>query len=292
MAIRDILVSVDATAAGEVRLKLATELAAKHAASLTAAYVVTNGGGASTLGFGPPSNGESIGSAGLGAPIAPTAGPATAAERAEQAEIRFRSELQMRGMDGDWRLVEDGAAAEFIDLVKACDLAVLGQQSSDAKGDGAAAKLRPDDIVVEVGRPVLIVPYAGSFETVGRRVLIGWDSTREATRALNDALPLIERAETVTVLYVGAQESELERARPMIDRIVRHLERHQIKAQPEESLKGDMAVSDLLLSRAADLDADLIITGGYHHSQLREALLGGVSRELLRHMTVPVLMSH
>jgi nucleotide-binding universal stress UspA family protein len=96
----------------------------------------------------------------------------------------------------------------------------------------------------------------------------------------------------VTVVHVAAQEAGLGKMRPALERIVRHLERHGVKAQPEEALKGDLAISDLLLSRAADLDADMIVAGAYHHSPLREALLGGVSRELLRHMTVPLLMSH
>ena len=79
---------------------------------------------------------------------------------------------------------------------------------------------------------------------------------------------------------------------PGLDRIVRHLERHGITVRAEQILQRDLPVSDVLLSRAADLDADLTIAGAYHHSQFREALLGGVSRELLEHMTAPVLMSH
>ena len=74
--------------------------------------------------------------------------------------------------------------------------------------------------------------------------------------------------------------------------MVHHLHHHRVVAKPEETLRGGLAVSDILLSRVTDLFADMIVSGGYHHSPLREALLGGVSRELLQHMTVPVLMSH
>jgi nucleotide-binding universal stress UspA family protein len=94
------------------------------------------------------------------------------------------------------------------------------------------------------------------------------------------------------VLYVGTQDSDLDRERPRLERVIRHLQRHGVKAQPEESPRGDISVSDVLLSRAADLGADMIVAGAYHHSRLRETLLGGVSRDLLDHMTVPVLMSH
>ena len=137
-----------------------------------------------------------------------------------------------------------------------------------------------------------MVPYAGTFDTVGRRVLVAWDGTREAARAANDALPLLENAEAVTVMFVGARETALAEHRPSIERMVHHLQRHGIPARTEETLQGDLRISDVLLSRAADLAVDLLVAGAYHHSQLREALVGGVSRELLDHMTVPVLMSH
>ena len=141
-------------------------------------------------------------------------------------------------------------------------------------------------------RPVLVVPYAGAFDSVGKRVLVAWDGSREAVRAVNDALPLLGEAEAVTVISIGPRETELERRRTSLERIVGHLQRHAILARLEESVQGGIAVSDVLLSRAADLAADLIVAGLYHHSQLREALIGGVSRDLLDHMTVPVLMSH
>ena len=126
-----------------------------------------------------------------------------------------------------------------------------------------------------------MVPYAGAFDTVGRRALVAWDGTREAARAANDALPLLENAEAVTVMFVGARETALEEHHPSIERMVHHLQRHGIAARAEETLHGDLRISDVLLSRAADLAADLLVAGAYHNSQLREALVGGVSRELL-----------
>src|SRR6266853_914690 len=151
---------------------------------------------------------------------------------------------------------------------------------------------RPEAIVVAAARPILVIPYAGTFETAGRRALVAWAGTREAVRAVNDALPLLGDAEVVTVTFVGAQEPSLEHHGPSLQPTVDNLLRHGIPAKPEATLHGGIAISDILLSRAADLAADLIVCGAYHHSQLREALIGGVSRELLSHMTVPVLMSH
>ncbi len=152
--------------------------------------------------------------------------------------------------------------------------------------------LRPDHVVTAAGRPVLVVPYAGTFARVGIRVLVAWDGTREANRALHDALPLIGDAEAVTVIYVGTREADLDRARTRLEGVVQHLQRHGVMAHPEESPRNGISISDALLSRAADLGADMIVAGAYHHSHLRETLLGGVSRDLLDHITVPVLMSH
>jgi hypothetical protein len=100
------------------------------------------------------------------------------------------------------------------------------------------------------------------------------------------------RFQTATVVFVGSHERDLTQHRPELDRVVHHVHHHGVAANPEETLRGGLAVSDILLSRAADLAADMIVSGGYHHSPLREALLGGVSRELFQHMTVPALMSH
>ena len=142
------------------------------------------------------------------------------------------------------------------------------------------------------GRPVLVIPYAETIDNVGRRALIAWDGTREAVRAVHGALPLLDRAEAVTVIYVGAQQASLEQHRRSLEWISSHLKRHRIPAQPEATLRGALSISEVLLSRAADMSADLIVSGAYHHSLLREALIGGVSRDLMEQMTVPVLFSH
>ena len=203
-------------------------------------------------------------------------------------EQLFRSELRAHGFEGEWHVLSPGEVGALIDLAKSFDLTILGQLSLETR----SSAFRPDEIIIASGRPILVVPYAGTFNTVGRRALVAWDGTREAVRAVNDALPLLADAEVVTVMYVGAQQASLEQHRPGLERVADHLRRHVIPAKPEETPQGGIAISDVLLSRAADLAADLIVSGAYHHSPLREALIGGVSRELLEHMTVPVLMSH
>ena len=296
MALKDILVGVDPSTAGEGRLKLALNLVRAHKAHITACYIMRDEHAApSPIMPGMPVN------PGPGVLIAPEAGAAAGdaaptpvspasreAERAEQVEELFRTELRAHGLGGEWHLLSPGETALFIDLAKGFDLTILGQLSPEIRSTG----FRPDEIIIATGRPVLMVPYAGTFDTVGKRVLVAWDGTREATRAANDALLLLENAEAVTVMFVGARETALAEQRPSIERMVHHLQRHGIPARTEETLQGDLRISDVLLSRAADLAADLLVAGAYHHSQLREALVGGVSRELLDHMTVPVLMSH
>jgi nucleotide-binding universal stress UspA family protein len=296
MALKDILVGVDPSTAGEGRLKLAFNLVRAHKAHITACYIMREEHAAPS----PIMPGVPV-SPGPGILVAPQAGPTLGdtvptpispasreAERAEQVEELFRTELRAHGLGGEWHLLSPGETAVFIDLAKSFDLTILGQLSPEIRSTG----FRPDEIVIATGRPVLVVPYAGAFDTVGRRALVAWDGTREAARAANDALPLLENAEAVTVMFVGARETALEEHHPSIERMVHHLQRHGIAARAEETLHGDLRISDVLLSRAADLAVDLLVAGAYHHSQLREALVGGVSRELLDHMTVPVLMSH
>jgi nucleotide-binding universal stress UspA family protein len=300
MALRDILVCLDVTAAGAGRLELALNLADVSKAHLTAVYALPEprdsaappaGVGLPPTVLGPVSPDGARAISGL--PIsaaAPVAQVLREAERADAVEERFREALSVRGLDGEWRIVAHTDLAELIQLAGAADLAILGQYPGD--NSGGETWLRPDHVVTAAGRPVLIVPYVGAFECVGRRVLIAWDGTPEANRALHDALPLIGDAEAVTVMHVATGEAHLDHDRGRLERVVRHLGRHGVKAKLDESPRGGIPVAEILLSRAADFGADMIVAGGYHHAHLREILLGGVSRDLLDHMTVPVLMSH
>ena len=300
MAIKDVLVCLDASEAGEYRLRLAAGLAREHGAHLAAAYLLpelgtmpgqVNGPGAIAIGIGVI--GPAVAGIGTGGGVSsnPDRMPdlSQSVLRAEAVERRFRQSLQPDGTAGDWHLFDRGGAAQLIALARTADLVVIGQHRPGAP---AGAEFHPEEIVIACGRPLLVVPYAGSFSSVGKRVLIAWDGTREATRAVHDALPLIAAAQAVTVASVAGGESGLERHHASLDRIVRHLERHGLAVHTEEHLQAGLPVCDLLLSRASDLGADLIVAGAYHHSRFREAVLGGVSRELLDHMTVPVLMSH
>jgi nucleotide-binding universal stress UspA family protein len=298
MGPKDIFVCLDPTDAGESRLRLAAALAREHHAHLSAALLLPEAiPGAPPRPPGamiPPTGAAWMPQAGLlaGVPaqgVAPGLGASAEGAIADIVEQRFRAEVEPHSIAGDWHQFGSGDSAEFIALLSAVDLVVLGQTADDYRLPGG---FRPEDVIVGVGRPVLVVPYAGEFAAIGRRVLIAWDGSREAARALHDALPLIAKAEMAMVVGVSMREAEAERAHPSLDRIVRHLDRHGIPARLDETVGSDVPVTELLLSRAADYDADLIIAGAYHHSRFREALVGGVSRGLLDHATVPLLMAH
>ena len=219
MAIADILLCIDPTTVAEGRLKLAVNLAQAHKAHLNTCYIM------------PEERGALIGTGIAGAPVIPAAGmvgiartlspgvdPAAAvvpqvaaeAKRADTVEQYFRAELRLHGLGGEWHLFFPGETGAFIELAKTVDLIILGQPSPDFRSTG----FRPEDIVVAAARPILVIPYAGTFVTAGRRALVAWDGTREAVRAVNDALPLLGDAEVVTVTFVGAQETSLETAPP------------------------------------------------------------------------------
>jgi nucleotide-binding universal stress UspA family protein len=144
--------------------------------------------------------------------------------------------------------------------------------------------------VPATGRPILILPYAGNITTSGKRILVAWNASREAARAISDALPLLKLAEKVNLIRIHPKHGE----HPAVpaDQLTRYLARQAVKVEVMTEHVADIDVGNELLSRAADLGSDLIVMGGYGHSRLREWVMGGATRTILESMTVPVLMSH
>jgi nucleotide-binding universal stress UspA family protein len=176
-----------------------------------------------------------------------------------------------------------------IERGRTADLIVTGQADPDWK---LAPLLDfPERLALESGRPVLVVPYAGRFLRLGRRVVIAWKAGREAARAAFDALPLLQYAEAVHVLEVKERANAASTLGPDTS-IAAALARHAIKPVVQTSIAADIKVGDEILSRLADLDADLLVMGAYGHSRFREWVFGGVTRHIARHMTVPTLFSH
>ena len=277
MACQDILVVIENAAAVAQRLAPVAALAGRFGARLTGLF---------TSGF----------------PISAIYGDAAGwtqlvdayfeAQRREAAaaEAAFWQGLTQYKLAGEWIYREADETGSVIAEAALYDLVVLGQPNPDA-GTGGVFGLRPQEIVLGCGRPVLVIPYAGDFADIARRVLVAWNGSREAARALHDAMPLLEGTEAVVIEIdppaAGAGPPTVPAAA-----VAAALTRRGISATAETTTAGDIGVENLLLSRAADLSADLLVMGAYGHSRLREFVLGGVSRGIFRHMTVPVLMAH
>lgn len=197
----------------------------------------------------------------------------------------FEERTSRAGIAAGWRLVRE--SPEFArSLSRYVDLAIIGQATLDAPAGTAAGA---EDIVIDIGRPILMVPD-GSSSQVGRNVALAWKPTREAARAVADALPVLAPDAHVTMLLVHPYDEALRQLDD--DVMAAHLERHGVDVSIEPLWSEGGAVTSALLRRAADLGADMIIAGAYGRSRLRERLLGGVTREILRAARLPVLMSH
>lgn len=211
-------------------------------------------------------------------------------ERAGTALKEFEAVATASGRPYELQIVDDEAGGGISLFARYSDLAIVGQVNRDDPASAPIPDL-PEYVALNSGRPVMVVPYAGRFEDIGRRILIAWDGSVSATRAVTGALPLLKRAGIVKVaVFNPAQQRDKHGAQAGAD-IALHLARHGVKVDviTEET---SLDVGNALLNTASDLGADLIVMGCYGHSRFREILLGGATRTLLQSMTVPVLMSH
>jgi nucleotide-binding universal stress UspA family protein len=281
MSYKDLLVVLDSDAAARGRIDLAAALAERFGAHLVGLYPLPTPEAPRHLGYYDPS---------LLDPFFRELRD-KAREAAAEQRAAFEHVSGLRGVSAEWREIPEGQEADPALHARYADLTILGQLDPD-RPETETIRPRPENVTFASGRPVLVVPYAGHFESVAGRVLIGWNATREAARAVNDAMPLLAAAAAVTVLTIDPREGpDAHGELPGAD-ISLHLARHGVKAEIERTVSADIPVGEVLLSRAADLGADLLVTGAYGHSRVRELLLGGATRALLRSMTVPVLMSH
>lgn len=170
------------------------------------------------------------------------------------------------------------------------DVAVMTRPS-----DGPGAELREEiieGVLFHAGRPALIAPPGWKGPHIGKRVVIAWDASREATRALSEADDILESAEAVTVLTVDAKPKMFGHGDQPGANIAGHLTRRGLPAEVRNVDSMGRAASLAILEEAVALNADLIVMGGYAHSRLRELVFGGATRDLLRTTTIPLLMAH
>ncbi|MGO4331803.1 universal stress protein [Cupriavidus sp. 2TAF22] len=207
----------------------------------------------------------------------------------EAVRRRFEAATQDLGVEIEWRAVEGDPLMMALREVREADLVVAGQYDPAAPDSFVATQFL-ESIILDGGRPVLVIPFAGRFAVPGARAMVAWDGGREAARALHDAMPLIAGGQAKVLCAQGA------RARPDASppsHAVAALASHGVHADIEHCQEGsDIAIGETLLSRGADFGADLVVMGAYGRGRLRELVLGGVTAALLDTMTVPVLMSH
>lgn len=272
MSYKHLLVHVDATERSAARLDFAVALAKRFQAKLTGLF-------AQKESFGPS--------------IVARRASETLLKSMDDTRTRFEEAVAAAGVQGEWWQVEHGEHTNVVTQTVICaryvDLAILGQHDPDAS-------VVPEDLVEQVllnsGRPVLVFPHIGRFGAPGGKALIAWNGSREAARAVNDAIPLMQGAESVTVLAVHAGEMPPDAGKvPQVD-IVAHLAAHGIGATLERLPLSEIAFADAVLNRCYETDANLLVMGGYGQYSFPFLHRGSNTRHILRTLTLPALLSH
>ena len=211
----------------------------------------------------------------------------------DETAAAFEKTANVLGLSWEWRSIEANgklSADCIMEHSRCIDLLVGAQENPDTDNETQHGVL--EQVLIESGRPVLFVPYAGAFDTVGKRIMIAWNASREASRATFDALPLLKQAEQVEVVWANPQEMHNKDLNLPGSEIAGVLARHGVNVVANQTVNTDVTTGDELLSRLADHGFDTLVMGGYGHSRFREFVFGGTTRHILQQMTVPVLMSH
>jgi nucleotide-binding universal stress UspA family protein len=214
-------------------------------------------------------------------------------EQAARLKADFDEATRNRAFIAEWRNVEMVGRDPITGVIehgRAADLIVASQSDPDWEMSGFFDA--PERLALESGRPVLVVPYAGMFGEIGKRIMVAWSGKRESARAVFDALPLLKAADAVTLLCVVGSDADGESGQLPGAEIAASLARQGVNVMVQKTVADEIGVGDEVLARLADQGSDLLVMGAYGHSRLREMVFGGVTRHILNHMTVPTLMSH
>jgi nucleotide-binding universal stress UspA family protein len=276
-ALRSILLHLDASPDQRHRLAVAAQLAASHSARLSVLYAVM-----------PVLMQYPFAMSGDGAAVAQLA--QWEADARSTAQAAFARDAAVLGLaDVAWQVSEDEPVRALRSSAWAHDLLVLTQHNPNAAQPSGVPSDAVAALLVGTGKPALVLPYTGGASTATRRVLVAWKPTPESARALTAALPLLQRADEVHLAcWDDGGLAGADAAVPALQ----FLQHHGITATVHDGGPAGADVGELLLSRAADLQSDLLVMGCYGHGRAREWALGGATRTVLASMTLPVLMAH
>ena len=258
---KDILVYLDPSSDAEVRLKIAATLARSHGARLTGLEACT-----------------------------PEAFEGEWLDRATRLPDIFQEAIKLSGVEGRYVALDRWAAAGRHEYAHYADLIIASQPEFETRKLVAAGI--PEDVLLSGGAPMLLLPYGWKERSVGERVMIAWKSSREAVRAVHDAMPFLTRAQKVTAFTFAPSPDGLGEEP---DSLMDHLRRHGVIAEPSRWRPNTgelMTPVDALFASLEAQDADLIVAGAFGHSRWVEGLFGGVSHDLIRQPSLPVLLSH
>ncbi|HMB74857.1 MAG TPA: universal stress protein [Kiloniellaceae bacterium] len=214
------------------------------------------------------------------------------AQEAKELAAAFDRAMQKEGVNSESRVdscLDVDALDRICQHARYADLIIIGQTVPE-EANGLRRSL-PEHLVLEAGRPVLMVPYIGLRSSFGKRVVVAWDGGREAARAIVDAMPILTGADEVEVVVIEHGKHDKREHEVGAD-ISTFMARHGCKVVLKRIAAGDISDADCLLSHLADCDADLLVMGAYAHARLRQLVLGGVTQKILGQMTTPVLLSH
>ena len=212
--------------------------------------------------------------------------------RRKEAASGFDRAVSASGLPSyEWRAPAGFPTDTVINEARYSDLVIIGQRDPEDPNPFLPVGFE-ESLLIDMGGPLLMTPYTGKDVKVAENVLIAWNGSREATRAVKDALPLLALARKVTVMTIGPKPADGKSPDASGADVARFLSRHGIHAEMVFDANIAIDPGEWLLSRASDLGAQLIVMGAYGHTRLRELILGGVTKTLLNEMTVPVLMSH
>lgn len=269
MSIRDILVHLDNLDSTGNRLAVAVNYARKHNAHLRGLYLATNT-------YFEPRNSIEQGNY-------------------DRVQAMFNVVTNAAGISAEW--ISPGRSSGGVSIMDIMtthayytDIVIVGQPNFKPPNHNIPPEL-PERLVMLCGRPVLIVPYTGTFETAGERIMVAWKAGRESVRSVTDAMPCIEKAHFVSVIEVNAEAVPSE-SNDHILHVRDFIARHKATARTEQIFAGDFTVGDTILNLACEKTIDLLVMGAYVHSRRGTLTLSPVANHILKHLTIPVLMSH